>query len=740
MSGVASYFPDEQMDLGGQGVRLSVSKYDPDGGERKFTLLPNVKCLMCQYEEGAHPGVAKFRYDFDDVRGDEDDPTRVEHMYPLSARGERVVRNDDRLVVRVRRSDGSQPFVFDGYAQIPQVNVDGDGEQGSFVCLATPRREWDNPLGGAIMRDADFPDEIVDVQTNLPARFNPKGLPNASPEGYDSGDEGGKYPVFFGPFGDGTEEVNGYKPRLWTLGMAVRYLLAVGRRDRDGVQTNWTFVDDWDSIDDGFLAMIPKSAGMPVTWGDDSTYTLADIIVQDFDIKGDAWPEVIAKLLESHGFTFHFQLYGDGEEPNWGLHAYRKDINVPLKQLKLQAPGSVLNPADSFMGEIEMARDTKDLANRHVVDTAGTLIEAGFVLAPGFEIDSADAGGKKGFYMAAVANDPDKRKKYRDFILDEIGEGHWDLSSDSWSTQRGDLEPVFTRDQTTRPQNGLAEEAEPREGDDYEPEGRQFVHRRRKPIGELITTSKGEKLSAELYVSRDYDGPIPGVWDGTGTWQRVQAHQWKLMHDRVGISITADQPNSFSIGKSKAGDPFRDEKIDIIQSLADPTGGQPKFHFMLVCVVEDDQGIHAVAPRREASPTKFEITQRTAADDRFQVKIVSKFSKLHPTPGPDSRDRKILDQTRAARDHAMSMRRAKERADFAGNVTIMEWTDAFKIGDKINKIVGRDIDLRTNAATEEGESPTYPVVVGVTMAFDPRQSTTLALSDHRAEPPRRRTR
>jgi hypothetical protein len=736
MSGSSSFFPDE-IELGGVGVTPVVAKYNPDGGQRMYTVLPNVEVLSIQVTEGADPGVAKFRYRFDEARAEEGDPLRIEHMYPFSHRGERIVANDDRLVVRIQRDDGTNPFIFDGYAQIPQIDIDDDTELGHFIALGEPRREWDNPMGGAIVRDGDHPDDISDIQTSMPARFNPKGLPNASPEGYDSGDEGVEYPVFWGPFGDGKEAVNLFKPRLWTLGMVIRYLLAVGRRDKDNIDTAWTGVLDWSAIDEGFQAMIPASANAPVDWENPDTFILADIIVQDFDVKGDAWPVAASKILEPHGFTLFFELDGSGAEPRWLVGAYRKDINYPVKDLYLQAPGvDMLDPRASIVGEISMARDTKDLANRHIVDTAPTLIEASFVLAPAFEIAEADADNKKQFYMAAVASDPDKRKKYRDFIMDEMGEGHWD--GEAMSTTRGDIEPIFVRD-PTRPSDEDSEEAD-REQDERERQGRQFVHRRRKPIGDLLTKVKGEAIDAELYISKDYDGPIPGVWDGTGTWQRVQSHQWKLMHEQIGISVTADQPNSFSLGKSKAGDPFTDEKIDIIQRLAKPTTGQPKFYFMLVCVVEDDQGIRATADRRDASPTRFDVTRRTDAADRFQNKIISKYSKLHPTPGPDSRDRYAARMTTKAKDHAVSMRRAHERAELAGNVTIMQWTDAYNIGDKIRKIVGRDIDLRTNAATEEGESPTLPTVVSRTWGFEGRQTTVLSLSDVRAEPPRRRTR
>ena len=52
----------------------------------------------------------------------------------------------------------------------------------------------------------------------------------------------------------------------------------------------------------------------------------------------------------------------------------------------------------------------------------------------------------------------------------------------------------------------------------------------------------------------------------------------------------------------------------------------------------------------------------------------------------------------------------------------------------LHKINGRDISFQTNVGTGQGESPVFPVVVGLTWDFSgQRQATILELADRRAE-------
>lgn len=747
-----------------RGISTQVFKYDADmdGVPGTLTPLPNVVCIDVEMNE-AEPGAARFRYVFDEYTSDPADPSRVEHVYPLDASGPRVVHPGDRLVVYRLDDSGGAQAIFDGHADLPQADINDRSEHVTFTAMGTQNRQWDRPLGGAYMRDQDHPTGTTaeyHVPTGMPARFNPDGHPNASPGGtsdptaYDcpvsDDDPSQTYPAFFGPIYPATE-INGKKPRLWTLGMAFRYLLARGcRNDDDTGVTHWFKILDWDAIDGALKAMIPKAGGGPINWPDESTYDLKDIIVQDLDVTGEAWPDAAQKLLEPHGFTMLFRLRtGADLKPEWWLEVYRKDINLPMKSLYLQAAGSTLDPGLNNLWKLRLARDSKAIKNRIVIDTAPTAREASFVLAPLFvpEVgDVADIAARDAWKGNQKKAGTDYRK-YREWGFDEVGEGHWVNTGVGWTDTVGDLEPLLKPPLT-------AEE----EASDFEMPERPFVHRRRKPLGHLVsrgTDPDGKatvELEPELWASGDYAGGAAKLWDGTGTWHKVPGGSWSLLPDRIGIRFTTDDLEKITIGKPTeiGAGTLRGDKINILKSTADPAAPEnPYLFFRLTCAVEDDRGISYEARRRDASPTPFTIERRVDARDRFKRTVISHFSHFHPDHNPDmpeapdgaGTDVIVRDDFTAAYEYAQSLRRAHERASFAGTATCPRFTDAYEIGDKVGGIVGRGLSLRTNAGGEQGESDTYPVVVSIRYTLDgDEQATQLTLSDHRAEPARRRQR
>jgi hypothetical protein len=71
----------------------------------------------------------------------------------------------------------------------------------------------------------------------------------------------------------------------------------------------------------------------------------------------------------------------------------------------------------------------------------------------------------------------------------------------------------------------------------------------------------------------------------------------------------------------------------------------------------------------------------------------------------------------------------------AGSVDAGRLLLAYQIGDRITSIVGRDIDLQTNAGTGQGEAPTYLEIEGITWhgLGEGDQRTEYHLSDNRTE-------
>jgi hypothetical protein len=117
------------------------------------------------------------------------------------------------------------------------------------------------------------------------------------------------------------------------------------------------------------------------------------------------------------------------------------------------------------------------------------------------------------------------------------------------------------------------------------------------------------------------------------------------------------------------------------------------------------------------------------ATDRYAKHVVAPNSEFNLTSTAIT----VLDDTEDALAEASARRLADEAGEVAGSATVPRFTAAYRIGDKIDSIKGRNLSLRTNAGapTEEGE--VFPSVVGISWEFGDRQQTTLYLSDRRGE-------
>jgi hypothetical protein len=696
-------FTPSGVPLGRPSATVAVFRYD---GESSYQPLPNIRCLSIQRREGADPWSARFRYTFGDPLGSDQAPLRFEQCYPLDATGPLVVSNDDRLVVFRFADDGEREILFDGFVSLPQADLGEDVETVSFTAAGTPVREWDTPLAGALMRDADEPLTVSNVQTDLPARFNPDNHPNAAPAD-DTGDPSGPYCVFLGPVWP-ANKINDQDIRAWTLPMAARYVIGVGNKEQ-----KWTTYGNLTDITSGLVAWKPAADGGPIDVTDPATYTVEDIIVPDYDVTGECWPTALERLLEPHGFGMRFDLSADGSgNPEWTLAVYRKDDNNSVKSLYLQEAGNILDPGQTNVGAMSLARDAHDINNWITIDARPVEYEASFVLVPGFHIDGTDSDAAN--LKKWIGEDPPET--YRLFVFDECGEGWWDLSTDSWTTGKpGDLATLLNAGADTP----------------------NFVKRRRPGRATLITVDSENKPKRwQLHVSKDYAGTTPGVWDGTGTWQEIHSSECHLLADRLGVKLTMHDPNNWSIGRPAAGAPIAYNAggvLKLVEWLANPTADYPAPILRVTCRIDGDQDMGVQAARRPSSPTSFSIQRRVDARDRFRKRIISKFSS-EAGVYINKKDQVPLDDTKEAQAVADGIRRAREAGVFGGSVTVPRITTAYRVGDKVDEIDGRGVSLQMNVGNGSGESPIYPTVVGITWTFDGRQATTIELSDRRAEP------
>jgi hypothetical protein len=711
-----------------------VYRYDPVPGEsgESYTRLDNVECLSVEFFEGARPPEARFRYVFGGAFADEGDPAHFEDVLPVDAKGAKVVRNDDRLTVWVEYPDADAPalLLWDGFAQVPQANASGRADLVTFLGAGTPVREWDEPLAGAICRDCNDPSTGPDTATGVRVRFNPDGRPNCTPDGFDHGSDGredddapgGAFPVFF----DERVVRDPDHRTPWTLSKAARYVI-FGRQMLGGdieEYVQFYLPGEYDAVLDARVPF-PDPDG-EIDPEDPDTYLDNPIEVQDLDVSGDPWPVALEKLISPHGFGFRFYLSVDGDgNPAWWVQLYRKDDDSPSTTLQMQPPWEPGDPQPldvslTNVASLVVQRDTSPTVNAWAVDSALTRYEVSVVLAPLFSIAAGDAdpGSRNKWKDGDPAFDP---VKYRVFGADEAADGHWDFGA-------GELVYQVPYAYWLKDLFGT----------------KLYVNRRRPGEGKLLTRdANGKRRPCELYVSADYAGRRPGLWDGTGTWQKVTTVGYELLPDRLGIRLTRPDPENYVISQPQpSGSPFPSGAVRVVSCLANPgAGGETttkRFCFRLVTVIEGDAGLKAEANRRVVSPTRFTVRRRSDNRGWFRKEVVAPSSPYYT--GNNQDEQTVTDDTKEAVAHAQAKRRATEVGPVAGSFTVRRVTFAYQVGQVVRKVGGREVSLRQNLGAAEGESPVLPAVVAVRWDFDEKRETVVSFSDRRADPPPERRR
>ena len=685
----------EDVPLGRASVAIGV--YRLRSGQ--FELLPNVRVLTVQSREGADPGVAQFRYVFDSGASPAF-PNSFEQVLAVDSDLPSVVQNDERIVVMTSYPDGSPLFLFDGFAQVPELGFAPSREEVSFAAYGVAVREWDTPIGGALLRDSDRPSTGPDRETDIVAQFNPQGRPNATPDGAQASDTfGNLYPTFLDPLVVRAPDVR----RKWTVPMALRYLCFHENDDQ-------TYVGNpaGDLIDALFDSRAPGE-GVGLHLDDPTSYESSPLDVPDYPVTGKAWPNAVDDLLRPNGFGMAFRLDDDGTGmPSTRLDLFRRQDGSPAiaKDLLLQPRGQTLDPSLTNMNAAKLARDTRDIANAFTVESELVRYEASFILAPGFPIDPKDAASPTSlaaFDLSSPTFAGSGHDNYRLYMFDETGEGHWDWATSAIVTNATDLTAILQA------------------GDlDMKP----CARRRRVPIGDLFSLDPNRKaLRASLSISTNYLGTQPGLWNGTGTWQQVQGG-FELLRDRLGIWIKAANPNGWSIGGSSA--PNAPYPAGVVRGVEDQAvTGRQRFALRLTCVVEGDHVLSATADRRPSSSTTFRVTRRVDGRDRYFKHLIAPNSEFNPSSSIiTSRDDSV-----DAKAEADARRLASESGEVGGSVTVPRFTNAYQIGDRIRSIRGRNLSLRTNAGAPSEEGEVYPAVVGLTWVFDGGQKTILHLSD-----------
>jgi hypothetical protein len=545
--------------------------------------------------------------------------------------------------------------------------------------------------------------------------------------------------------------------------MAVQYCVLVGIEHPLGLQgapdlrdvahdypLPYVKVPDFVDLTKLLKAIVPKDDGGPIDLHDPETYDKVNIMCPDVEVTGISWPEAVSRLIRPFGFHYRFdiQVNEDNQLPEWIMTFYREDDDKLTTTLRLQEPRSDLDPGQTNVGAIRMARDAVHVANEFEIDTAMVEYEATFLLAPGFPIDDADLENLPLFMDGG--DGPDNRLKYRRFIFGENGAEVWDAQAKNMSSQDLDTKfyKLFTIDDRDRP---LLKDFK-------------FLHRKRKPIGQLHSKlPDGQAYRYQLHVSdyknytKDADGSppsrIPIIWNGDGKWQLVSSTEYSLLDDRIGIQLTCFDPNGFSAGNPLKHDEkpltevFENENglLNVVQWL---TNGGRGIIFALTCVIQFDHDIDLVLPRRDSSLTGYRIRRKLDQRDRWKKQIATKYSMIAKDVSPDKfKDDKgnakdfyyARDDTKVAKNIMQGYQRSHESGSHAGNFTIPRFSTAYNVGMTVESIDGRDVNMQINSGAGQGETPRYSRIQSIAWTCEGQQTTTVTLTDERADPMARRT-
>lgn len=723
-------------------VAVRVYAYDPDAagdegdGEgsdaassRRYRHLPNVRCVGVAEREGAEPTTAQFAYLLDDTLAFTDGwPNDFAGLWALENKGgaKHRVKPGDRLVVLAELPDRARSIrlLFDGFAATPTADVSEGGQSVGFSAIGVEVRCWDDVVGGRLQRDASDPTADAASPTGLPARFNPDGKGNATPKDHDYTGMGPEFPVFL-------EIVKGADdPAIpWTLSMAVRYLIGSGNSEESYVEN-----PDFGLLDDLLDNKQPFDDGLYDPYRE-PTYKRSPITLGDYDATNRPWPEVVSELLGYYGFGMRFVREWEADEPVHRLELYRRDQEGPTapKEIRLPKPSRrATDLAAIDAAAFHAAHDFRELANEIVIETAPNRYEISVVLMPEFPIDPGDAASTQAYRflaanLASIAGGD--RKKYRVWSADECGEGHWDRATNAWLEDAPlDLRKIFP--DVRRRGRATADAG--------------YVRRYRPGRPTLISKdAAGRPRKAQLAFSRDYAGAAPALWDGTGHWQAI-AGSWKLLPDRLGIEVTAEDPRAWSIGEYTGDHKQEDGKaLDALGSIANPSPDHMSkkwFYLRLTVVIDGDFGLDATAVRRDASPSPFRIARRVEARDHYRREAVAESSPYFGDAFDDDYTNDeagnvyVRDDMEKAEAKAAQIRASREFPPIAASLKIPRLDFTLAIGDRISKIDGRDVSLLLNAKGEAGEAPSYPFVVGRTLDLSGDEyTTTIQLSDRRME-------
>lgn len=735
---------------GTQGVFTFVVRYraDAPAGAAKLEPMLGIRWTEIRWARGAAPPTCSLRYAYLP-----DDPYPVPFelalpqnpVYPIRFDNDHddidplipadLLKLGDRIGVVGITPRGRLRWLFDGFVTTPEAHVSGRQYHVPLQAVGTPIREFDLPLKGSLWRDAFLPgDPEANVETALPARFNPDGRANAAGDPQEDGswdavlEEEGvpeedqfHFPIFLDPLAveNDPARVAGWV-RRWDLGMAARYVLARGNADQEFVKR-----PHWGAINNALSALVPKSGGA-IDPEDDRTFARVPILAPDRTVSDQPYPLALWNLIEPFGFAFTWVLESDQNDlPTWRLKFLRERDNLGTitKTIGLQPAGETIDPGRSMVRGFALARDAARVVNAYSVTTRPDRIEVGMVLVPGFRVEASDAdeANKPRWKTDYTGSDGDLQK-FRLWIADEAGEGHWDYGAGGLGDWVADA-PISL-------------DAAFGEGN--------WVVRRRPGRRALVTTdANGEPLRGGVSLLFGYEGGA-GLWDGTGTVAPGKLG-FEALSDRLGVRLTCGDPANVQLtpgdgNPNGPGNYLSGGVINLVDWLTDASRiADPlqRPYLLLTCTIEADQAIEAVTGRRVSCPLDYTVRRYVDGRDRFARERVHRSSRYFDKSQADAKFPDFItkrDDSRKALEYAEGLRSATEMPVVGGALEVGRLVNAYQLGDRLAGIAGRKLSLESNVNAEAGEKPRYPAVVGVTWTNEGNaQRTVVQIDDLRGE-------
>ena len=746
---------------------IGVYRWWPEAGgypwNGRVEPLPHVAFEGATWMEGSRPPVCTLRYLIDLYA--EADPVPFETVVGVGAANPLVLRTDDRVFAATIAVDGTPRYLFDGFVEMPGFTLGADAAEVPIKLSGVGKRLYDSVLVNALWAGIDEDGETFWVPAETGIVFNRDGIPNMTGESYGRYEDeyGNTYNTFVDPYAAGSWEQGGAgdddaKARRWTLEEAVHYILCRGNPIQSLVKN-----PPLEELQYLLRSIEPTSPGVPIDLGNPSTYEYRPVPCGEVDVSDLPVAAALDAVLRGTGFTWKFEIRtAVSGAPETYIQCYPEGgpIAGAERVLYLQRPGQLLDTSLTNLAQAQLQRDAASIVNVWKARIRPTMIEAPFLLLPGFtpEIEadipeSATVAERKGAIrerMKALRKTSGNSDgiPYRLFRFSEAGEGFWQCDPE------GDGEYI---EEVVDPAKALGFE------------GAFAPVRRPASASRLIRDDEDNYREPVLGVVfskyTDADGHEVGHFEAEdlakprvlklNEMEHVQWMKsgWALDPDQLAIRITANDPNDVPIGATDVMPGLNAGRLKLVDWL-NGTNGEPKraVGFVLLAAIPDDgkltevvvnaKGVEPepiVVDRRPSSPTRWTVARTVDMSDRHFLDL----KHLAGIPGEETGIRghthiarggaeaNIYDVVRDNRPQAVAeltaMADKAAFSRFSGTVQVDRLVNAYRVGTRISRIEGRDLDLR-GSVTGSGLA-VYPRVTAVSYSAGNGQYTQIQLED-----------